>query len=539
MTMFRLKVLVLIITLLGGCADLPGQAEHKQTKTQKRPNIIFLLADDQSAGTLSSAGHPVLQTPNLDRLVNEGTVFQNAFTVQPICAPSRFAILTGQYERTNGLGFSSPYRATEQQWQQTYPALLRKNGYHTGFIGKFGVEFYTFRGQTQNKFDFWRAHDGWLSFFVKDNPGNTDIRHYADSKQEIATEIMGESIEIFLDSLPEDKPFQLSVSFSAPHGSMTSTMYLDADTSHCTTRQCKKMGVPANRNPRLANHLIYSENYRDAGITPPEDLFRDPNYYLPTEVVDHDKRKQWYDYLYDPETNPEHTVRYYQQITGIDRVVGQLWQQLKEKDLLDNTIIIYSSDHGLITGDYGVGGKGLLYDKAAKVPLIIVDPREAKGIQSDALVLTVDLAPTMLSMAGVSVPDIMQGRNLQKLLVEPNANWRDEVLIENLTTVEDKTMSEALRTSKWKYIRYFATPECPYKESDLVFSDRSTVFEQLFNLKNDPDERNNLVKNEKYTDTLQDMRERISNRSRELSDESIRYKSKIELASRETGKGCW
>ena len=535
----RLIPLALIFILSEACTDVSEQVELVAENVSQRPNIIFLLADDQSAGTLSSAGHPVLQTPNLDRLVSEGTVFENAFTVQPICAPSRFALLTGQYERTNGLGFSSPYRATEQQWQHTYPALMRQSGYHTGFIGKFGVEFYTFRGQTQSKFDFWRAHDGWLSFFIKDNPGNTAIEHYADSKQEIATEIMGESIESFLNSLPEDKPFQLSVSFSAPHGSMTSSMYLDADTSHCETRQCRKMGVSANRNPKLADHPIYGERYRNAGITAVSDLFKDPNYYLPVEVVDHNKRKQWYDYLYDPETNPEHTVRYYQQITGIDRVVGQLWEQLKEKDLLDNTIIIYTSDHGLITGQYGVGGKGLLYDQATKVPLIIVDPREAKGVKSDALVLTVDLAPTMLSMAGISIPDIMQGKNLQALLTEPDGDWRDEILTESLTTVEDKTMSEALRTSKWKYIRYFATPECPYKESDLEFSKRPTVFEQLFDLEADPGERSNLVAIDEYSDTLQDMRERISRRSRELTDESVRYKNRIDLASREVGKGCW
>ena len=108
----RLKVYAILIALLGGCADLPEQAEQDRSQ---RPNIIFLLADDQSAGTLSSAGHPLLQTPNLDRLARQGTVFENAFTVQPICAPSRFAILTGQYERSNGLGFSSPYLATEAQ----------------------------------------------------------------------------------------------------------------------------------------------------------------------------------------------------------------------------------------------------------------------------------------------------------------------------------------------------------------------------------------------------------------------------------------
>lgn len=126
------------LVVLGGCS---GDTPPSDIAAAKRPNIIFLLADDQQAGTLSSQGHAYLQTPNLDRLARKGVQFTNAFTVQPICAPSRFAILSGQYERTNGLGFSSPYAVTEEQWSKTYPALLRNAGYYTGFIGKFGVEF--------------------------------------------------------------------------------------------------------------------------------------------------------------------------------------------------------------------------------------------------------------------------------------------------------------------------------------------------------------------------------------------------------------
>ena len=145
----------------------------------------------------------------------------------------------------------------------------------------------------------------------------------------------------------------------------------------------------------------------------------------------------------------------------------------------------------------------------------------------------------MLSMAGISAPAVMQGRNLETLIANPDLDWRDEILIESLTTVEDKTMSEALRTSKWKYIRYFARPECPYQESDLVFSKHSTVFEQLFDLERDPGERSNLAANEEYSDTLEDMRERISRRSHDLSDESQRYKRLVNLPKREAGKGCW
>ncbi len=531
--------LAMFLVLFCACdANKPIQMTENGESDQ-RPNIIFLLADDQRGGTTSAENHPHIATPSLDALSQNGVVFSNAFSVQPICAPSRFAIFSGQYERTNGLGFNSPYRVTEAQWENTYPALLRKAGYYTGFIGKFGVEFYTFRGRTQEKFDYWRGHDGWLSFFPADNPESTAITAYADAKHVISTEIMGEYIEDFLDNLPQDKPFSLSVSFSAPHGSVSSSMYLDADTSDCTTVQCEKMGTPANKNPRIAGHPIYGDLYRDREIGVPDDLDKSPYHYLPREVIGHQKRKQWYSYLYDKKTNPEHSVRYFQLITGIDKVVGQLLKKLQDKDLQSNTIIIYSSDHGLLTGEYGVGGKSLLYDLSARVPLIVAGPGSLEHISTDALVTNVDIAPTILSYAGVDVPATMQGKDLRDVIANPQAEWRSEIFIESLTTVEDKAMSEALRTKEWKYIRYFADKKCPYTESDLDFAGQTPAFEQLFDLKQDPGERTNLVNHSEAADVLAEMRQRTSRQSIQLTEQSRTYKNSIELAARPAGEGCW
>ncbi|MFT6288730.1 MAG: arylsulfatase A-like enzyme, partial [Alcanivorax sp.] len=191
------------------------------------PNIIFLLTDDQRADSLSIAGNQDIQTPHIDQLAKTGVRYISAFTVQPICAPSRFAFLSGQYERISGLGFNSPYQVSERQWQQTYPALLREAGYFTGFIGKFGVEYYALAGSAASKFDYWRAHDGWLPFFPKDLVDNPSTAIYRDAKHEITTEIMGEFIQDFLSTRPANKPFNLSVSFSAPHNSVVSSMYTE------------------------------------------------------------------------------------------------------------------------------------------------------------------------------------------------------------------------------------------------------------------------------------------------------------------------
>ena len=540
-TVVHITYLVVLIIVSGCSGESPPPIADAQVKTPgQRPNIIFLLADDQQAGTLSAQGHPFLKTPNLDRLAQEGAQFNNAFTVQPICAPSRFAILSGQYERTNGLGFSSPYAVTEEQWTNTYPALLRAAGYYTGFIGKFGVEFYTFRGKTDQKFDYWRAHDGWLSFFPKkDNPDKNTIKSYLDARSSISTEIMSEYIDGFLASLPQGQPFNLSVSFSAPHSSITSSMYLDADTSACTSDQCRKMGQPANKNPRIADHPVYGELYRDESIPIPADLDKDPYYYLPRHVIGHEKRKHWYSYLYDKQTNQEHSVRYFQTITGIDKAIGRLFERLEEKGLASNTIIVFASDHGLITGEYGVGGKALLYDLAARIPLIIYDPRRRDSFTTDALVTTTDIAPTLLSYASVRIPETMQGRKLQTLMDDPDPEWRDAIFLESLTTTEDHTMSEAVRTRDWKYIRYFENSKCPYEEADLKFAEQTPVFEQLFDLRNDPDEQVNLVDDPAALEKLNEFRDRTAILSNNLTETSQEYKNNTGLAIRKLTHGCW
>ncbi len=137
-------------------------------RADSRPNILFLLSDDQRAGTLSIDGHPVIKTPNLDQLAEDGMRFTNAFISNPICMPSRVSFLSGLYERVHGVGCSSRSPVSKEQWSKMYPQLLRKNGYYTGFIGKLGVDKYPFNeGRQGETFDFWCAHDGWAAFFPK------------------------------------------------------------------------------------------------------------------------------------------------------------------------------------------------------------------------------------------------------------------------------------------------------------------------------------------------------------------------------------
>jgi arylsulfatase A-like enzyme len=508
-----------------------GDTAGLNAAASDRPNIIFLLADDQRADSLSSAGHAFSQTPNVDRLARDGVQFTNAFTVEPICAPSRFAFLSGQYERTSGL-------VSAAQWEQTYPALLRDAGYYTGFIGKFGVQYYSLDGGAAARFDYWRAHDGWLPFWPKDLPENPATEIYKNAKNDITTEIMGEYIAEFLDTRPDNVPFNLSVSFSAPHNSIVSTMYPEGADPDCESYACEVMAYPANENPRLAGHPVYDQLYRDREIAIAEDTGRDPYQFIPEGVIDHEARKQWYDYNYDPNTQPEHLIRYHQTVTGIDRVVGDLVGQLDRLGIADNTIIIYSSDHGLLNGEYGTGGKGLLYDLVAKVPLIVYDPRDShsdRKNEATELVLSIDVPATILSYAGIPVPEVMEGRDLNSGEAE-----RDEIFLESLTVAEGNPFIEALRTREWKYVRYLQPSGCPYTEEHLDFSDQEPIFEQLFHLTSDPAERENLVGIDEHAEVLEQFRKRMKKRSSEMTRRGRQYKEDVPVKIRpESDVFCW
>jgi arylsulfatase A-like enzyme len=474
-----------------------------------RPNIIFLLTDDQRDNTLGAMGHPFVKTPHLDALMQDSVRFKNAYIATPVCSPSRISFFTGMPERVHGVGFSSSYDLTEQQWERTYPALLRKGGYFTGFVGKFGVEYYTFKGKAAEKFDFWWGHDGWTKFLPKDHdaPSTTPYHH---AKADIITPIMGEAMTKFLDTAPGDKPFCLSVSFNVPHGSQTTSMFTDYP-------EWNRMTRPANENPKLKSSPFYDTLYRDIAIPLPADTCTDPYRFIPQFIMDQDKgrRNQTYPYNYDLDTCREHHIRYYQTITGLDHVIGGLLADLKKRGLDQNTIILFGSDHGLIMGEYGMGGKELLLDLSAKIPCIVHDPctpKKQRGRQLEHLVSSLDYTRTILDYAGIAAPDGMEGRSLRPLVEGRDTPWRDELFLESLFTMRDNPFQEGIRTQRWKYIRFY-DGKMSFKEADVDFKGRAPEFEMLFDLQADPTEHTNLAADPKHAVILAELRQKTAAQS--------------------------
>jgi arylsulfatase A-like enzyme len=246
-------------------------------------------------------------------------------------------------------------------------------------------------------------------------------------------------------------------------------------------------------------------------------------------------RNKTYGYDYGLESCREHHIRYYQTITGLDQVMGEFINKLKMRGLMDNTVIIYASDHGLLMGEYGMGGKALLYDLASKIPCFIYDPglpEKDRGRTLDEIVSSLDIPATILDYAGIGIPDEMTGSSLIPLVHGKESEWRTELFLESLFTLRDNPFCEGIRQGDWKYVRMF-DGVVNFTENDVNFENREPDFEQLFNLKNDPGEKNNLIENPQYSGRIRTMREKVKSYSSELNHRRLEYRGSHDVRVRE------
>jgi arylsulfatase A-like enzyme len=487
---------------------------------KQKMNVVFILADDMRSDYLGCMGqNSIVQTPNLDKLAAMGTLFTNAFATTSACTPSRTTIMSGQYERKHGVTFGANSAMNEKAFAKTYPMVLKKSGYYTGYVGKnhspigksekgFGYE----SGRMEEMFDYWYGGHRHLTFYPKERHKIFNNAK-ADNQVDIIREGTGNffnpnpefaSAKAFLKTCPNDKSFCLIINFNVPHGAGTGTMELRPD------------------DPEL-----YRTTYRDQTEEMPQ-----PETYLaekdikkrkiPEEIYNGEYIKQ-YNYVKTPETLRERQVRTCQTVSGIDNLVGEVIAELKRKDKADNTIIVFTSDHGLQHGEHGLGGKVLLYEESIRIPLIIYDPRisnEKGGMIVDELCLTVDLAPTILDLTGVKAPLGMQGESLNPLLKGENIKWRTDFFCENMFMGQNYPRMEAVRSKDWKYIRYFSKEKDQHHIFSLVapLLDEEPVYEELYHLSTDPGETNNVIGNPKNKAVLEQLRERCQHLLKEAKD---------------------
>ena len=463
--------LLLSLLILWAVTPLGVVIHRCHAAESTRPNIIFLLTDDQRWDTLGSMGNGIIQTPNVDRLADGGVVFDNCFVTTSICMTNRACIFTGQYAARHGV-WSFRTKFTEAQLDETYPGVLKQAGYYLGFIGKWGV------GQPPEElFDYNR---GW--------PGQNRYLNVQDGKFRHLTSIMSDQAIEFLDSIPDRKPFCLSFSFKAPHvQDGPPGRFLDDP---------KFKGLYARHPSQFFYDPELAPLYRDA-VIPPAPL-SDPAFFdaLPEFLKTSENRVRWDIRFATPEMYQESVKAYYRLISGVDRVVGRIVEKLEETGLADNTIILYTGDNGFYLGERGFAGKWYPHEVSIRVPLVVYDPRlpeNRRGTRRDETVLSIDLAPTMLQMAGVEAPEAMQGSSLVPLVAGQKPEWRTDFFYEHLFKHARIPCTEAVRDPQYKYIR---------------FVDSVPLYEELYDLGSDPDEAHNLAGKPEHAATLERMREK-------------------------------
>jgi alpha-L-rhamnosidase len=459
----------LVFLFFGSFLSYTAYPQLASKENNSRPNILFILTDDHRFDALGYAGNLLIQTPEMDKLAQEGTYFKNAFATTPICAASRASILTGLYERSHNYNFQTG-DVKEVYMRESYPKLLKDAGYYTGFFGKYGVN-YDYLDEQFDKYDSYDRNNAFKDrrgYFYK-TIGNDTVH---------LTRYTGQQAIDFIEKADTKKPFCLSLSFSAPHAHDPSEQQYFWDQG--SEKLLDNATIP---NPSMAEDKYFNAQ--------------------PEFVRTGFNRTRWLWRFDTPEKYQRSVKGYYRMIAGIDMEIGKIRRKLKEKGLDKNTVIILLGDNGYFLGERQLADKWLMYDLSIRVPLIVMDPRE-KHQDVDAMALNIDVPATMLDLAGVPQPKNWHGKSLLPIVAQKKRSMnRDTVLIEHIWEFDKIPPSEGVRTNEWKYFRYI----------------NNKSFEELYDLVNDPQETNNLAANQQYKEVLLALRDKCDKLIKKYSNE--------------------
>jgi N-acetylglucosamine-6-sulfatase len=441
-------------------------------KTEKKPNFLFILVDDQPYDAVGfSNRYPFLKTPNIDKLAKEGVNIENFFVTQSICSPSRASFLTGTYPHIHGVNQNNKHVDPDWQNYAPYSTHLQNSGYETAHIGKIHMAWKRGKEHIRPGFDYWFSFIGQGQYFdpkVNDNGVEMKLEGYM-------TDILTDkTIDWLKNKRDPNKPFSLNLWHKAVH----------------------ERHLPAPRHKDL---------YKNEDLpTPPYDTHKETFKGKPEWLRRKTYGFKWNENDKIPDELPEITwpinkqkyMQLLRSLIAVDESLGQVIKTLDEMGELENTVIIYSSDNGYFMGEHTFLDKRLAYENSMRVPMII---RYPKLITKNSIVkeqcLNIDIAPTILDLAGVKKPSYMQGESMVKLVSgKKDKSWRKSMLFEYY--VDDAwpyagPNQVAVRTNKYKLIDNFL-------EDDI---------DELYDLVNDPGEMKNLINDDNYNNVEKELRE--------------------------------
>jgi arylsulfatase A-like enzyme len=435
-----------------------------QLEEAERPNIIFVLVDDQRFDALGFVNSQ-LDTPHMDRMAEEGIYFPNTFVSTSLCSPSRASILTGMATRNHRIAGNSEPEPADMVF---YPAYLQSVGYETALIGKWHMGH---GGQPRPGFDYWLSFAGQGNYFPEQHRSGQQMLNLngeeIPQQGYITDELTDYAIEWIEDREDQEAPFFLHLAHKAVHSNFT----------------------PAER------HLgqYDGETFVEPMPLTPDNYEGKPRWLF-------DQRNSWHgvDFPYYSSLDMQELQRrYYATLSAVDDSLGRLIAYLDESGQLDRTMIVLMGDNGFMFGEQGLIDKRNAYDPSIKVPLLVYAPGLFEGGEvREEVVSNMDIAPTMLELAGLGSPDHFDGRSMAPLLRgEKVEDWQNQFVYEYYwdVTYPQTPTTFAIRTDRFKYITYHGIWD----------------LDELYDIVNDPEETTNLISETDYQDEVADLRKRL------------------------------
>ena len=435
-----------------------------EIQADSRPNIIFIMADDHDIQAISSYGSKLINTPGIDRLAREGVRFTNCFNVISLCAPSRAALITGKYNRLNGV-LRIGDRLDEKQ--ETFPKLLQQSGYQTALIGKWHLL------TEPQGFDYFSVLPGQGIYFncpmkVKGQPWGDGNLGGIPTEGYITDVITNQSID-WLKQNSSTKPFLLMIHHKEPHS------------PHQYPEKYGKLFIDDLPFPETFNDNYSGKNPglkdQNAGYSRLDHIY--PNHFTEKvpEGMNSEAYKKW--------AYQSFFKGYLRLVTSLDENISRLLRYLDESGLSKNTVVVYTSDNGFFLGEHGLFNKMWMYEESMRLPLIIRYPGIAKpGSVNKEMVSILDIAPTLVDCAHAPKPSTLQGKSIRPLIEgKKPENWRESIYYHYFSQFEVPE-HEGIRTKEYKLIRFY--------------NPKGSLFTELYHLSNDPGEMYNHYLNPKY-----------------------------------------
>ncbi|MDQ8197659.1 sulfatase [Pelagicoccus enzymogenes] len=455
---------------------VPSEVVPKFADGAKKRNVVFILSDDHRYDAMSFMGHPIAETPQLDRLAANGVHLKNAFVTTSLCSPSRASILTGLYTFRHQV---IDNQRLVPEGTLFFPQYLQQAGYATGFVGKWHMGSHN--DDPRPGFDYWVSFRGQGHYYPPSADYTLNKNGERIQQNGYITKVLTDHALEFLDRQKDaEKPFFLYLSHKAVHSNFTPEPKYDGEFAG------KQIERPASEAEVIGNEL------------------NRPRWLL-------DQRNSWHgvDFPYHSDADIEYLYRRYcEALSSVDDSVGAVLGKLREMGIYDETLVIYMGDNGFMFGEHGLIDKRVAYETSIRVPMLMQCPELFEGgTVVDEVVANIDIAPTVMDAMGLDKPQHMDGASFIPLALGEEVPWRDYFLY---VYYWEKNFPQtptqfSLRGDRFKYITYYGLWDT----------------DELFDIQADPGEQRNLIHDPKYAKQQREMENRLYEMMEDLGGDAV------------------